>query len=439
MNGRKSYPSYKESSIPWLASIPIDWEVQPFFSVASEKKLKNNGMKETNLLSLSYGQIIKRDINSNEGLLPESFETYQIVDQNDIVFRMTDLQNDQRSLRSAIVRERGIITSAYIAVQSKCINPIFLNYLMRAYDVQKVFYAMGGGLRQSLKFEDLRRLPLVIPSVYEQSGIVDFLNRETTRIDRLISKKTRFIELLKEKRQAVITKAVTKGLDDSVEMKDSGVEWIRQMPEHWVVGRLRDFCSTISTGPFGTALGVSDYVENGIPVINPSHMEGGVCIPDSSVTVSVETATRLSFWALREGDLIAARRGELGRAAIVTHKESGWICGTGSLRLTPIPAKASPLYLYSVLQAGYARAWLDRESVGSTMPNLNESLIGRLPVVIPPSLAEQSALLLRLNQLEQRLENLTAKTRRSIELLKEHRAALITAAVTGKIDVREAA
>src|SRR5690606_21676902 len=115
-------------------------------------------MREKNLLSLSYGRIVRRDINSNEGLLPESFETYQIVDRNDIVFRMTDLQNDQRSLRSALVRERGIITSAYIAVRPKGINPSFLGYLIRAYDVQKVFYAMGGGLRQSLKFEELRRL-----------------------------------------------------------------------------------------------------------------------------------------------------------------------------------------------------------------------------------------------------------------------------------------
>jgi type I restriction enzyme S subunit len=222
-------------------------------------------------------------------------------------------------------------------------------------------------------------------------------------------------------------------------MKDSGVEWIGEVPEHWTIGRLRSFCAVISTGPFGTALGVSDYVEDGIPVINPSHMSDGACVPDRTVTVTPTTAERLSFWTLHEGDLVAARRGELGRAAIVTSKEAGWICGTGSLRITPLPNRATSLYLYSVLQSGYARAWLDRESVGSTMPNLNETLVGLLPVVMPPSLAEQGALLAKLDQLRKRLAQLISKTQLSIDLLKKRRSALITAAVTGQIDLRESA
>lgn len=118
-------------------------------------------MIEKNLLSLSYGRIVPKDINASDGLLPESFETYQIVMPNDEVFRFTDLQNDKRSLRSARVEERGIVTSAYTAFTPRSIHPPFFDYLMRGYDVSKVFYGMGGGLRQSLKFEDVRRLPVL--------------------------------------------------------------------------------------------------------------------------------------------------------------------------------------------------------------------------------------------------------------------------------------
>ena len=215
------------------------------------------------------------------------------------------------------------------------------------------------------------------------------------------------------------------------------MDWIGAVPEHWKVGRLGDFCSSISTGPFGTALSSSEYVEDGVPVINPSHMNDGICVPDRRVAVSSETAIRLQFWTLAEGDLIVARRGELGRAAIVSSNEVGWICGTGSMRLTPIFDKAVTAYLYSVLQSEYARAWLDRESVGSTMPNLNESLIGRLPVAIPSTVFEQVKLLTRLSELEKRIDQLVKKSQRSIDLLKERRSAFITAAVTGQIDLRE--
>lgn len=276
------------------------------------------------------------------------------------------------------------------------------------------------------------------PSLEEQQVIASFLDRETDRIDTLIAKKTRFIDLLKEKRQAVITQAVTKGLDDTVPMKDSGVKWLGMVPAHWNVGRLSDYCQSISTGPFGTALKSADYIDGGVPVLNPSHLENGFCVPDPGVSVSDETSRRLVFWQLNCGDVITARRGELGRAALITMKEEGWLCGTGSLRLRPTGRIKAELII-QILQSKYARSWLEIESVGSTMPNLSEGLIGRLPMVIPPSIDEQTKLVEKLEQIIHRLDLLHIKTERSIELLKEHRAALITAAVTGKIDVRETA
>ena len=157
---RKPYPHYKATDIPWIGSLPVDWTTKPLFAVMRAARRSNAGMIEDNLLSLSYGRVVRRDIDSLDGLLPDSFETYQIVEPNDIVFRFTDLQNDQRSLRSARVTERGIITSAYTAATPVGIDQRYAAYLMRAYDTSKVFYGLGGGVRQSLNFADVRRSPL---------------------------------------------------------------------------------------------------------------------------------------------------------------------------------------------------------------------------------------------------------------------------------------
>jgi type I restriction enzyme S subunit len=211
-------------------------------------------------------------------------------------------------------------------------------------------------------------------------------------------------------------------------------EWISAIPATWHFGRLRDFSIAISTGPFGTALGTEHYVSNGIPVINPSNISVDSITPDWSVTVDPETATRLAAWRLQSGDVVTARRGELGRAAVVGEAQQGWICGTGSIRITPNLSRLCGEYVHAWLQSQPARAWLNFQSVGSTMPNLSEELIGDLPMPIPPSVTEQRSLLSALNVESSRIDALIAKKTRFIELLKEKRQALITHAVTKGLD-----
>jgi len=202
----------KDSGVEWLGDVPEHWNLKRFGYLFDENKKKNIGLKETNVLSLSYGNIKEKNIDDNKGLLPESFETYQIIEPNNIVFRFTDLQNDKRSLRSAISKYHGIITSAYIAVKTKQ-NADFYNYLFRAYDLQKVFYSMGEGMRQSLKMDELNKMPVVLPNKDEQKRIVSFLDIETARIDNLIAKQEKLIELLEEQRKSIISHAVTGKID----------------------------------------------------------------------------------------------------------------------------------------------------------------------------------------------------------------------------------
>lgn len=200
----------KDSGVDWIGQIPEHWEVKPLFTVAFENKSKNSGNQCDNLLSLSYGKIVKKDIDTNFGLLPESFETYQIVEGGYTILRLTDLQNDKRSLRSGFVREKGIITSAYVGlIPSDEVDGLFLSDLLHAYDLMKIFYSLGNGVRQSMNYKDLKRLPILLPPKSEQKLISNYLRNKTAEIDDLISTAEQQVSLFKEYRQSIISEAVT--------------------------------------------------------------------------------------------------------------------------------------------------------------------------------------------------------------------------------------
>ena len=231
----------RESGVEWLGDIPETWNLVQLGSLFSEHKNKNIGMQSTNLLSLSYGNIIRKDINTSDGLLPESFEGYNVIDDGDIVLRLTDLQNDQRSLRVGLSRERGIVTSAYVTLRKRnpAMNSQFFYYLIHSYDVRKGFYGMGAGVRQGLNFASIRKIMLTLPSADEQKAIADFLGKKIAQVDTLIANVLAQIEKLKAYKQSLITEVVTKGLAPSVPMKDSGVEWIGEIPSIWSTIRVK--------------------------------------------------------------------------------------------------------------------------------------------------------------------------------------------------------
>lgn len=231
----------KDSGIVWVGEIPNSWSIHPVYYYFSERKNKNIFGVESNLLSLSYGQIIRKNINSNEGLLPESFNTYNIVEEDDIIIRPTDLQNDKRSLRTGIVKERGIITSAYISIKAtKELNAAYFHYLLYIYDVTKVFYNMGNGVRQGLNFSEFSKLLVIEPPIEEQCKIVTYLDRKCNEINSLTKDIQTQIGILEDYKKSIITEAVTKGLNPDVEMKDSGIEWIGEIPKHWIIIRAKN-------------------------------------------------------------------------------------------------------------------------------------------------------------------------------------------------------
>lgn len=223
----------KDSGISWVGEIPKEWTIMPLYCFYSERKNKNIFGAENNLLSLSYGKVIRKDINTSEGLLPSNYNGYNIVEAGDIIIRPTDLQNDKRSLRTGLSKERGIITSAYIALKPKNgINSRFYHYLLHTYDILKVFYNMGNGVRQGLNYDEFAKLMVYSPSLVEQQRIADFLDRECGKIDGLKADIQAQIDTLEQYKRSVITEAVTHGLNPFATMKDSKV-WYGQIPSEW--------------------------------------------------------------------------------------------------------------------------------------------------------------------------------------------------------------
>ena len=200
----------KDSGIEWIGQIPEDWDTKVVFQIFRQVKNKNTGMTEQNLMSLSYGKIKRKNIETTFGLLPESFEGYNIIEKDDIVLRLTDLQNDHTSLRTGISREKGIITSAYLTIRNYSDNSTeYLHYYLHAFDICKGFYGMGAGVRQGLNWEEMKKLKILVPPLAEQQAIADYLDTKCTEIDNLIAKKEQFLKEIETYKKSLIYEYVT--------------------------------------------------------------------------------------------------------------------------------------------------------------------------------------------------------------------------------------
>ena len=295
-------------------------------------------------------------------------------------------------------------------------------------------YGAGGQKRVPEDF--IKDLITGIPPQDEQQAIVDFLNHKTAQIDALIAKKQSLLDKLAEQRTALISQAVTKGLDPAVPMKDSGVDWLGKIPKYWHVSKLGYVAKSLQTGPFGSQLHADEYVEDGTPLINPSDISKGKITGNPTITVEDAVVARLSRHKLELGDIVIARRGEMGRAGLVGKGNVGWLCGTGSLRARLKKEVINPEFLLYQFSMRGVSEYLSLQSVGSTMDNLNTSILGRLWVVVPP-LQEQNDIISEIQKVSSRIEKMRSSVTSAISKLQEYRAALITNAVTGKIDVRD--
>jgi len=418
-----------DALLDWVPSLPAGWKVKPFFAVLSERDQPNHDLSVERVLSLSYGKIIDRETESNTGLLPASFDGYNIVEPGDIVMRLTDMQNDQRSLRTGQVEERGIITSAYVTVTpGQDLYPRFAHYLLHGYDLAKIYYRMGGGLRQSMKFSDLRRLPLIVPPRTQQERIANFLDKKTARIDALIAEKERLASLLEEHRKSLISHAVAMGLRRDVEVRPSGLEWPECIPVHWQVKRMKHLGAAI----IGLTYSPENVVDegSGLLVLRASNVQAGKLAFDDNVYVDAEVPSEL---ITRAGDiLICSRSGSrnlIGKSAVIDLASEGHTFGAFMMVFRGANNDFLKWVLASHLFEQHSASFLT-----STINQLTVATLGSLKVPLPPA-GEREAISEYLGEQTGRLDALHSHVLDHVERLQEYRSSLISAAVTGQINL----
>ena len=419
----------KPSGIEWIGYIPDDWEVRKLLSLFKEHKDRNKNLEEQNLLSLSYGKIKRKDINNNDGLLPASFETYNIVENGDIVFRLTDLQNDKRSLRTGIVTQRGIITSAYVTIRPKIkLDSRFYHYLYHMYDICKVFYGMGDGVRQGMGFEDLKNIPTLIPPLKTQQKIADYLDDKCGEIDATIAKQKESIEKLKAYKQSLISETVTKGLDKSSPLKPSGIEWIGDIPAHWEVCKIKNHCN-LKTGstPSSKDLSMFDGAENWF---TPSDFTENYMLKNSLRRLNAKVFDQNLVPIFPPlSVLIVGIGATTGKVGFTTSKSSS------NQQITAIIPKDKNIFPKFLLFWMIANTKMIRETaLFTTLPILNNDTLGNATLLIPPY-KEQLELASYIENKNIEIDVIINKKQNIIQKLDAYKKSIIFECVTGKTDL----
>lgn len=374
----------------------------------------------------------------NSGSFGKYASSYNAFEEGDIILAKVTpcFENGNIAIAQGLANGKGFGSSELFVVRPTKVEQKFLFYYFQSSTFKQLGEASmtgAGGLKR-VSPDLLRQHHLPSPSLATQRLIADYLDRETARIDALVAEKEIMLALLEEKRAALISRAVTRGLNPDAPLKPSGLDWLGDIPDHWDLIQVRFVCPSLQTGPFGSQLHAEEYVDNGIPVINPAHLKDNEINPDFGISVDIETADRLSMHKFQEGDVVFARRGELGRCGVVEMAQVGWLCGTGCLRVRCDQNKIVPNYLALVFNGTNAANRLTVESVGSTMDNLNTEMLGHFRIPYPP-VEEQKVIVSQVTKIQAKTQILIRELFDSIALAKERRAALITAAVTGQIDL----
>ena len=417
----------KPSGIEWIGDIPDDWEVRKLLSLFKEHKDRNKNLEEQNLLSLSYGKIKRKDINNNDGLLPASFETYNIVENGDIVFRLTDLQNDKRSLRTGIVTQRGIITSAYVTIRPKIkLDSRFYHYLYHMYDICKVFYGMGDGVRQGMGFEDLKNIPTLIPPLKTQQRIADYLDDKCGEIDATISKQKEIIEKLKAYKQSLISETVTKGLDKSSPLKPSGIEWIGDIPDDWEIRKVKNTGKLIGGSGFPEEYqGVKDEK---IPFIKVKSLAEDPISRNGKDSISESIRSKLNAEKFIKGSVVFAKVGAallLQRFRILEFDS----CIDNNM-MGFIPLVIEPRFFKYVTILFDFSYFVNP----GTVPSINQEQIGNIKIPFPP-LKSQEKIADYLDGKCSQIDKYITEKQNIIQKLDAYKKSIVFESVTGKREI----
>ena len=423
-----TYSSYKDSGIEWIGEIPSEWECLRGRFLFENKKIINKEFQCENLLSLTLFGVLNKNMESHKGLRPSNYKTYQLFEKDDLVFKLIDLENVKTS-RVGLVHENGIMSPVYIRLEPNKNSHSKYNYYY-FYDLYKkeIFNFLGSGVRSSLSPSDLLEIEVPVPPLHEQQQISDYLDYKTSKIDILIEKSEQKIELLKEQRTSLINTTVTKGLNPNVEMKDSGVEWIGEIPSKWKTTRLKYIFKLRE-----------EKTDTG---------EGELL----TVTITKGIVRRRDF--IKKGDHLSRSKSLKGYKVCYTNDlvnnimKMGFRClGISDYNGIVSPAysvfsfinnKNKPMYWDYLLRTDlYVTEYKKRsKGIQESRMRLYDDYFLDIVSIVPPH-QEQQQIVDYLDKENSKLDKLIDIESKRIKLLKEYRQSLISDVVTGKVDVRD--
>lgn len=419
----KSYEEYK--FCPYTEKIPYHWDIKKLCLLFKENKNLNTSMNETNALQFKFGEIIEKQKFELDEIYKTTISKYTIVEPMDLVINGLNLNYDFVTQRVGLVKKRGVITSSYISLTPRQdINSRYYSLLLKSYDARKIFNGMGSGIRLTLDYSELKKMELPLPPRDEQDKIVHYLDSKILKIDKLINAKKRQIELLKEQKVAVVNNAVTKGLNNDVKMKHSGVEWLGNIPEGWSIKPLRQILSPISIKNRPDLPLLSVVREKGVIIRDVDNKEENHnFIPDD-----------LSGYKV-------VKKGQF-----VMNKMKAW---QGSYGVSKHEGIVSPAYYifdlnfdnidyfhYAIRSKVYVN-FFAQASDGIRVGQWDLSLqkMKEIPFIIPTK-EEQKEIVEYIPKIFKSIDNAIHDIEREIKLVEEYKTALISNIVTGKLDVR---
>lgn len=422
------YSEYRDSGVKWLGEIPRHWEMKRWRFLMVENTKKNSDRRVRLQLQFRYGDIVRKANQSEESDVLDTISKYTVVEPNDIMINGLNLNYDFVSQRVAQVNEEGVITSAYISLRPTNIAcSKYYTYFLKSMDSKKMFHGMGTGIRLTLSYNELKNQFIPRPSIEEQEAIANYLDATTSKIDAAIAQQQKMIDLLNERMQIIINNAVTKGLDSNVTMKDSGVEWIGKIPEHWDTCALKKKAKII----------LGKMLSN-----NPTNKYKYICAKDVHYgNIDTSELKEMSFtqeerilYEVKRGDMLIVEggAGAGGCAIFKEYKKNIYIQnsimiirGTDNLLNNYIC-----FFMQSINQKGYIEFICNK----ATIPHFTKEKVGAVTIPLPP-LKEQIEIVDFINKEIVPIDVVIQNCQQQISLLQERKQIIINNVVTGKVKV----
>lgn len=415
----------KDSGIAWIGAIPASWTCRPIRALFHENRNKNVNGTVTNALQFKFGTIVPKDNfdASEDSYVANTILNYNIVDNGTLMLNGLNLNFDFVTKRVALVRERGVITSAYIAFEvddSNVVDPEYANYLLKSYDSCAAFHNMGGGVRKILGFDELKRNQFLLPPLSEQLEIVKFLDSKCAEINILTDEIQTQIDTLEQYKRSVITETVTKGLNPNVNLKDSEIQWIGQMPKHWDCIRGKYILRYIQK-PVKEDDGVITCFRDGEVTLRSNRREDGFTMSDKEI----------GYQGIDVGDLVV--HGMDGFAGAIGISDSR---GKASPVLNVLETDQNKRYImYYLRSMAYSDVFLALATgIRVRSCDLRWNKLAELMYPVPP-IEEQEKIVEHIDSVIKKTDEVIADKKEQLETIEEYKKSLIYEYVTGKKEV----